>query len=66
VSTTIFASVLLNLFKIAKKHSNGKPEIMVTDGLQSYNDAFKKEFYSRKSPQTKHIRDSGDIQEEEE
>lgn len=48
-----------NLFKRVKQQAKSKPEYMVTDGLQSYNDAFNKEFYTRKSPQTKHIRNAG-------
>ena len=37
---------------------------MITDGLQSYNEAFKKEFFTQKNPRTihiKHIRMSGDM-----
>ena len=29
------------------------------DGLQAYKDAFKKEFYTNKSPRTKHVRNAG-------
>jgi transposase-like protein len=29
---------------------------LITDGLQSYNDAFKKAFFTQKAPRTKHVR----------
>lgn len=32
---------------------------MVTDGLQSYNKAFKKEFFTLRGPRTRHIRNVG-------
>jgi transposase-like protein len=48
-----------NLFKLVKQQAKNKPECMVTDGLQSYTDAFKKEFYTNTSPQTKHLRNAG-------
>ena len=59
ISNTRTVNDARNLFKIAKDHAHGKPDVMITDGLQSYNDAFKKEFYTRKSPQSKHIRNAG-------
>lgn len=48
-----------NLFKKAKNYCHDKPDVMISDGLQSYNEAFKKEFYSNKSPRPKHIRNAG-------
>jgi len=33
-------------FAKAKQIAKGKPEIVITDGLQSYIDAFKKEFFT--------------------
>lgn len=59
ISNTRTVKDARNLFKIAKKHGHGKPDVMVTDGLQSYNDAFKREFYTQKSPQSKHVRNAG-------
>ena len=43
-------------FAKAKQLAKRKPEIMVTDGLHTYIDAFKKEFFTLKGPRTKHIR----------
>lgn len=43
-------------FKKAKEVAKGKPDIMVTDGLHAYIDAFKKEFFTLRNPRTKHIR----------
>jgi transposase-like protein len=59
ISNTRTVKDARNLFKIAKRHAQGKPENMVTDGLQAYQDAFKKEFYTNKSPQSKHLRNAG-------
>jgi transposase-like protein len=43
-------------FAKAKSIAKRKPEIMVTDGLHSYIEAFKKEFWTLRNPRTKHIR----------
>ena len=43
-------------FQKAKQTAKNKPEVMVTDGLQSYIKAFKKEFFTLKNPRTKHVR----------
>lgn len=40
----------------AKEIAGKRPNTFITDGLQSYHDAFNKEFYSNKKPQSKHIR----------
>lgn len=43
------------VFQQAKKVANGKPNIMVTDGLHAYIKAFKKEFFTLRKPRVKHI-----------
>ncbi len=43
------------VFQQAKQIANGKPQIMVTDGLPAYIKAFKKEFFTLRNPRTKHI-----------
>ena len=43
-------------FAKAKQIAKGKPQVMVTDGLHTYIDAFKKEFFTLRNPRTKHIR----------
>lgn len=43
-------------FAKAKQTAKGKPQVMVTDGLHAYIDAFKKEFFTLRNPRTKHIR----------
>lgn len=46
-----------HVFALAKAVSGEeKPIYVVTDGLQSYTKAFKKEFYTMKSPRVQHIR----------
>jgi len=44
------------LFQLAKKVTGKKPMTMITDGLRSYHDAYKKEFWTQRNPRTKHIR----------
>jgi len=45
------------VFAVAKAVSGEeKPVYVITDGLQSYTKAFKKEFYTMKAPRVQHIR----------
>jgi len=32
-----------------------RPNVLITDGLPAYHDAFSHEFYTKKNPQSKHI-----------
>ena len=43
------------LFREGKKIAGKRPETLITDGLNSYRDAFKKEFYTLKPPKSQHI-----------
>jgi transposase-like protein len=45
-----------NLFALSKKLAGKRPMTIITDGLQSYREAYKKEFFTQKAPRTKHIR----------
>ena len=45
-----------NLLRMSKENMGKKPLVFITDGLPSYNDAYKKEFRTLGLPQTKHIR----------
>ena len=47
------------VFQHGKKLLSKRPIAVVHDGLQSYNDAFRKEFYRNKGPQTQNIRSVG-------
>jgi len=47
------------IFAKAKRMVGTKPDFVVTDGLQSYRDAFKKEFFTLRNPRTQHIRNVG-------
>jgi len=44
------------LFQLAKKVIGKKPMTLITDGLPAYQDAYKKEFWTRRTPRTEHIR----------
>lgn len=54
VADTKFKHDARNLFRKGKELAGKRPLIMITDGLQAYQHAAK-EYYSNKSPQTKHI-----------
>jgi transposase-like protein len=46
-----------NLFQMAKERAGKKPQVLITDGLRSYHDAWLKEFRTNKqSESTVHIR----------
>lgn len=47
------------VFSKAKEIAREKPDVVITDGLQSYIEAFKKEFWTLKNPRTKHIAKAG-------
>lgn len=44
------------VFKEAKERAGKRPEVIKTDGLWSYLDAYKKEFWTLRGPRTKYIR----------
>jgi transposase-like protein len=53
-----------NLLRMSKEVTGKKPMTFITDGLESYHDAYKKEFWTLKGPRTEHIRHiklSGDM-----
>jgi transposase-like protein len=53
-----------NLLRMSKELMGKKPMTFTTDGLESYHDAYKKEFWTLKGPRTEHIRHiklSGDM-----
>jgi transposase-like protein len=44
------------LLQMAKEATGKKPKTFITDGLATYHDAYKKEFWTLKGPRTEHIR----------
>jgi transposase-like protein len=44
------------LFQLAKKVTGKNPDTLIPDGLPAYHDAYKKEFWTHKTPRTEHIR----------
>jgi transposase-like protein len=56
VADTKFKHDARNLLKMSKKLMGKKPMTFITDGLPSYNDAYKGEFWTNKGPRTQHIR----------
>lgn len=55
VADTKFMHDAQNLFHEGKEIAGKKPNTLITDGLPAYHDAFNREFYSNKKPQSKHI-----------
>ena len=45
-----------NLLRMSKELMGKKPSTFITDGLPSYHDAYKKEFWTLKNPRTEHVR----------
>ena len=45
-----------NLLKMSKELMGKKPMTFITDGLPSYHDAYKKEFWTLKGPRIEHVR----------
>ena len=56
VAETKYEHDARNLLAMSKKLMGKKPLTFITDGLFTYNVAYKKEFYSKKYPRTQHIR----------
>jgi putative transposase len=44
------------LLQLSKQLTGKKPMTFITDGLSSYHDAYKKEFWTLKGPRTEHVR----------
>jgi putative transposase len=64
VADTKYKHDARNLLRMSKELMGKKPAVFVTDGLASYHDAYKREFFTMKNPRTKHIchiKISGDI-----
>ncbi len=55
VADTKFKHDARAVFHEAKIIAGKRPETLITDGLQSYKDAFNKEFFNNKSPRSQHI-----------
>ena len=56
VADTKYKHDARKLFQMGKQLMGKKPKTLITDGLQSYHDAYKREFWTRKEPRTEHIR----------
>lgn len=64
VADTKYKHDARNLLRMSKEVTGKKPLTFITDGLPSYHDAYKKEFWTLKGPRTEHIRHikiSGDM-----
>ncbi|MCX9028103.1 MAG: DDE-type integrase/transposase/recombinase [Candidatus Methanoperedens sp.] len=55
VADTKFKHDAQTLFHEAKLIAGKRPNVLITDGLRAYHDAFNREFYQNSSPRSKHI-----------
>jgi putative transposase len=55
VADTKFKHDARNLLHEGKEIAGKRPNVLITDGLPAYHDAFNKEFYTNTCPQSKHI-----------
>ena len=55
VAESKYAHDARNLFRMGKGLMQKRPKVLITDGLQAYHEAFKKEFWTFKGPRTRHI-----------
>lgn len=55
VADTKFKHNAQSLFHEAKVIAGKRPNVLITDGLPAYHDAFNREFYTNSCPQSKHI-----------
>ncbi|MCL4437085.1 MAG: DDE-type integrase/transposase/recombinase [Thaumarchaeota archaeon] len=57
VADTKYAHDARRLFQMGKELAGKRPETLITDGLPSYNEAYRKEFWTaKKATRTEHIR----------
>ncbi|MDP2841945.1 MAG: DDE-type integrase/transposase/recombinase [Candidatus Methanoperedens sp.] len=55
VADTKFKHDARSLLHEGKEIAGKRPNVLITDGLPAYHDAFNKEFYTRSNPQSRHI-----------
>lgn len=56
VAETKYTHDARTLFRMSKQLMGKQPKTVITDGLMSYHDAYKKEYWTLKGPRTEHIR----------
>ena len=56
VAETKYSHDARNLLSMSKKLMGKKPMTFITDGLPSYNETYKKEFWTLKGPRIEHVR----------
>lgn len=55
VADTKFKHDAQGIFHEGKEITGKRPNVLITDGLPAYHDAFNREFYQNSSPRSKHI-----------
>jgi putative transposase len=55
VSDSKFTADITPMFRKAKAITGRRPNVLISDGARNFNHAFKQEFFTRRSPRTRHI-----------
>lgn len=55
VADSKFAADITPMFRKAKSITGKRPSVLISDGARNFNDAFKREFFTRRSPRSRHI-----------
>jgi len=56
VTDTKFTHDARNLFRVGKELTGKKPMLLITDGLPSFHDTYRKEYWQHEQPRPQHIR----------
>jgi transposase-like protein len=55
VADSKYAADIAPMFRKAKLISGKRPSVLISDGAPNFNEAFKSEFFTRRSPRSRHI-----------
>jgi len=56
VADTKFSANISPMFRKAKSITGKRPNVLISDGAPNFNDAFQREFFTRRSPRSRHIK----------
>jgi putative transposase len=55
VADSKYAADITPMFRKAKSIAGKRPNVLISDGAPNFNDVFKGEFFTRRSPRSRHI-----------
>jgi putative transposase len=56
VADSKFSANIAPMFRKAKSITGKRPNVLISDGAPNFNDAFMREFFTRRSPRSRHIK----------